>query len=242
MTRRLRLRTTFWSLSYSSVESTRFSRDWLSFARFKILHCEASLMPSCPLVLLKAPWLSTFRHLNLVKFQKFRFLGDLDLASGATRLSGRIIKTSFTKNVAKRKVFAHLYTGYIEKNRGVYHYHRETITFFLPTKFEAAYCTVLYCNCVRASRIRARILKHFEMTAGLKVWVQGFQICLWIFSIENINVQSFRLVKISFIFSNGIFTEICTQNMYSVRALLYSLTFEKTALFEKSTFQPPVNV
>jgi hypothetical protein len=29
----------------------------------------------------------------------------------------------------------------------------------------------------------AWILKYFEMTAGLKVWVQGFQICLRIFCI-----------------------------------------------------------
>jgi hypothetical protein len=89
---------------------------------------------------------------------------------------------------------------------------------------------------------RARILKHFEMTAGLKVRVQGFQICLQIFSIENVDVHSLRLVQICFIFSNEIVTEVCTQKMQSVRALLYSLTFEKTALFKKSTFQPPVNV
>ncbi len=30
--------------------------------------------------------------------------------------------------------------------------------------------------------------------------------------------------------------------IFYVQALLYSLTFEKTALCEKSTFQPPVNV
>jgi hypothetical protein len=30
------------------------------------------------------------------------------------------------------------------------------------------------------------------------------------------------------------------QNLQPVRALFYSLTFEKTALCEKSTFQPPV--
>ncbi len=32
------------------------------------------------------------------------------------------------------------------------------------------------------------------------------------------------------------------QKLLPVRALFYSLTFEKTALHEKSTFQPPVNV
>jgi hypothetical protein len=40
---------------------------------------------------------------------------------------------------------------------------------------------------------RAQILKHIKMTAGLKVWVQGFQISLRIFSILNENVDHFIL-------------------------------------------------
>jgi hypothetical protein len=39
---------------------------------------------------------------------------------------------------------------------------------------------------------RASTLKHFEMTVGLKVLVQGFQICLRIFLILNANVESFK--------------------------------------------------
>jgi hypothetical protein len=42
----------------------------------------------------------------------------------------------------------------------------------------------------------ARILKHFEMTVELKVWWQGFQISLQIFSIENANVESFNIIYI----------------------------------------------
>ncbi len=41
---------------------------------------------------------------------------------------------------------------------------------------------------------RARILKHFEMTVELKVWLQGFQISLQIFLMENANVESFNII------------------------------------------------
>jgi hypothetical protein len=66
------------------------------------------------------------------------------------------------------------------------------------------YCYSVQLNLAKSLTFRllnqpsARILKHFEMTAGLKVRVQGFQICLQIFSIENVDVHSLRLVQIWF--------------------------------------------
>ncbi len=43
---------------------------------------------------------------------------------------------------------------------------------------------------------RARILKHFEMMVELKVRLQGFQIILQIFSIENVSAESFNIIFI----------------------------------------------
>jgi hypothetical protein len=40
----------------------------------------------------------------------------------------------------------------------------------------------------------ARILKHFEMTVELKVWLQGFHGSLQIFSIENVNVELLNII------------------------------------------------
>jgi hypothetical protein len=43
-------------------------------------------------------------------------------------------------------------------------------------------------------------------------------------------------------FNKEIFSIIQQKTDACVQALMYSLTFEKAALCEKSTFQPPVNV
>ncbi len=50
--------------------------------------------------------------------------------------------------------------------------------------------------CVQPMRAWVQILKHFEMTAGLKVQVQGFQISPLIFSIKNTDL--FRVIWTNF--------------------------------------------